>query len=105
MWLQALEQKHSKMLASGKAPQIAAAQTAEVACGAVKARLTHKTGMPWRLSCLTFVVLSCCRYPGRRILRIQMQALVYFLFEGVVCLQQDGLAWPSWELVCWLEAH
>ncbi len=34
-----------------------------------------------------------------------MQALVYFLFEGVVCLQQDGLAWPSWELVCWLEAH
>lgn len=61
MWLQALYQKHSKMLASGKASQIAAAQTSQGACEAVKARMSHKTGMPQHSSCPAVVLRFCCK--------------------------------------------
>ncbi|BDA41059.1 hypothetical protein COCOBI_01-7140 [Coccomyxa sp. Obi] len=55
--VQALQQKYSQMVASGKAPLVAAAQTADGACDAVKAKMTRKTGGT-RLAVLGAFVLA-----------------------------------------------
>lgn len=43
--MQELQQQHSSVLASGSTAQVAAAQAADDACEAIRARATSKTGM------------------------------------------------------------
>jgi len=52
--MQELQQQHSSVLASGGTAQVEAAQAADDACEAIRAKVTGKTGMPSPFSHISF---------------------------------------------------